>query len=221
MDTQKEKRISRVREMKNNLILDAALEIFSEKGFHDTRLEDIATEAGFSKASLYNYYKDKESIFYHLAVREYEQLIDRMEHDPIFSHDASKSFAENMRGFLSITFETFGKHFGFLMQVDELLFIKAIALHTPDPCCENEAPILDRFRKGHDRLDEIANEIITYALKTGEIETKLPLPLLSNTIAGLILGMLKAWRLKGEMDDIEETVEHLIDFLQFGFQAKK
>lgn len=218
MESQKEKRISRVREMKNNLILDAALEIFSEKGFHDTRLEDIAKEAGFSKASLYNYYKDKESIFYHLAVREYEQLIDRMEHDPIFCHDPEKSFADNMHGFLSITFDTFGKHFGFLMQVDELLFIKAIALHTPDSCCE-DTPIMDRFREGQSRIEEIAAAIIKSAIERGEIKTTLPMKTLSDTISGLILGTLKSWRLQGKMDDVSTVVEHLVEILQFGFKA--
>ena len=46
MTDNKEKRVSRVREMKNDLILDAALEIFADKGFHETRLEDIAQAAG-------------------------------------------------------------------------------------------------------------------------------------------------------------------------------
>ena len=60
-----------IRETKTNLILDASLEVFSRLGFHDTRLEDIAAAAGFSKDSLYNYYEDKEDIFMSLAIREY------------------------------------------------------------------------------------------------------------------------------------------------------
>ena len=63
-----------IRETKENLILDAALRVFSGRGFHGVRLEDIADEAGFSKASLYNYYKDKEAIFLSLALREHKRI---------------------------------------------------------------------------------------------------------------------------------------------------
>jgi len=59
----KEVRDQTVRDAKTNLILDSALKVFSEKGYHETRLEDVAAAAGFSKASLYNYYEDKEEIF--------------------------------------------------------------------------------------------------------------------------------------------------------------
>ena len=34
-------------------ILDAAMNIFSAKGFHDTKLDEIVTEASISKGSIY------------------------------------------------------------------------------------------------------------------------------------------------------------------------
>lgn len=40
-------------------ILDAALDLFTERGFSATRLEDIASRAGLSKAAIYLYFKDK------------------------------------------------------------------------------------------------------------------------------------------------------------------
>lgn len=43
-------------------ILDAALDLFSEKGFSATRLEDVASRAGLSKAAIYLYFKDKTSL---------------------------------------------------------------------------------------------------------------------------------------------------------------
>jgi AcrR family transcriptional regulator len=43
-------------------LLDAALELFVERGFAATRLEDIAARAGVSKATLYLYYRDKEDL---------------------------------------------------------------------------------------------------------------------------------------------------------------
>ena len=50
-------------------LLDAAIEIFFQKGFHATRLEDIAKQAGLSKGTLYLYFENKEAIFLALIER--------------------------------------------------------------------------------------------------------------------------------------------------------
>ena len=44
-------------------ICAAALELFAERGFAGTRVDDIAARAGVSKGTLYLYFKDKEEIF--------------------------------------------------------------------------------------------------------------------------------------------------------------
>jgi AcrR family transcriptional regulator len=43
-------------------ILAAALDLFTERGFNATRLEDVASRAGLSKASIYLYFRDKTSL---------------------------------------------------------------------------------------------------------------------------------------------------------------
>lgn len=44
-------------------LMAAALELFVEKGFVGTRLEDVATRAGVSKGTLYLYFDSKEALF--------------------------------------------------------------------------------------------------------------------------------------------------------------
>ncbi|WP_373504880.1 TetR family transcriptional regulator [Aestuariivirga sp.] len=43
-------------------ILSAALDLFAEKGFSATRMEDVASRAGLSKAAIYLYFKDKMAL---------------------------------------------------------------------------------------------------------------------------------------------------------------
>ena len=43
-------------------ILAAALDLFAEKGFSATRMEDVAARAGLSKAAIYLYFKDKMAL---------------------------------------------------------------------------------------------------------------------------------------------------------------
>lgn len=43
-------------------IIKAALDLFSERGFSATRLEDVAARAGLSKAAIYLYFDDKTAL---------------------------------------------------------------------------------------------------------------------------------------------------------------
>lgn len=50
-------------------LLDAALELFVEKGFAATRTEEVAARAGVSKGTLYLYYPSKEDLLKAVIVR--------------------------------------------------------------------------------------------------------------------------------------------------------
>lgn len=47
---------------KRELILSAAVKTFAEKGFHGTRVADIANEADIAYGLIYHYFKNKEEI---------------------------------------------------------------------------------------------------------------------------------------------------------------
>ena len=60
-------------------IVDAALEVFAEKGFAAAKLDDIARRAGISKATLYLYFESKEEIFRAVARAAVGSLIEAFE----------------------------------------------------------------------------------------------------------------------------------------------
>ena len=45
------------------LILDAAMKVFTQRGFDGARTEDIAKEAGINRALLHYYYRTKEKLY--------------------------------------------------------------------------------------------------------------------------------------------------------------
>src|SRR5688572_28918040 len=49
-------------ELRRTQILEAALAVFSREGFHATRVEAIAREAGLAKGTIYLYFPTKEAI---------------------------------------------------------------------------------------------------------------------------------------------------------------
>ena len=57
-------------------IVEAALEVFAEKGFAAAKLEDVARRAGISKATLYLYFETKEEIFRAVARAAVGSLVE-------------------------------------------------------------------------------------------------------------------------------------------------
>jgi AcrR family transcriptional regulator len=53
-------------------ILDAAMDTFAQKGFHKTRMSDIAETSGLSKGSLYWYFDSKDAIILNLLDKVFE-----------------------------------------------------------------------------------------------------------------------------------------------------
>ncbi|HEY0994608.1 MAG TPA: helix-turn-helix domain-containing protein, partial [Gemmatimonadaceae bacterium] len=58
-----EPRWRRLPEERPGQIIDAALEVFGERGLAATRLEDVAKSAGVSKGTIYLYFQNKEDLF--------------------------------------------------------------------------------------------------------------------------------------------------------------
>nr|WP_321454011.1 TetR/AcrR family transcriptional regulator [uncultured Carboxylicivirga sp.] len=60
-------------------IVNAAQELFNSFGFEKTTMTDIAKRLGISKASLYYYFNDKESIIRSLAIKEQERFVTELQ----------------------------------------------------------------------------------------------------------------------------------------------
>ncbi|MCD6436037.1 MAG: helix-turn-helix transcriptional regulator [Clostridiales bacterium] len=69
--------------VKEILIFKSAWELFSEKGFHDTKISEIAKKAGIGKGTVYEYFKSKEELVQKMIIfnleTAYEELIVEIE----------------------------------------------------------------------------------------------------------------------------------------------
>ncbi len=64
---------------KRDIILNAAVKVFAEKGYYSSRTLDISGEAGVAYGSLYQYFKSKEDILLSIYRENWDFLIKRME----------------------------------------------------------------------------------------------------------------------------------------------
>src|SRR5438105_1229229 len=87
-------------------ILDAAVGVFSSKGYHGTLVDEIAAEAETSKGGVYFHFPNKQAIFLALLDRLAHILRERVEvaveqqHEPIARAEAA----------LHVVLQTFGNH---------------------------------------------------------------------------------------------------------------
>lgn len=72
-------RRERERRERRASILDAAREVFADKGFDQATMDDIATAAELSKGTLYLYFKSKDALFIALVTRMMTVIIDDFE----------------------------------------------------------------------------------------------------------------------------------------------
>jgi len=60
---------------KRRLILDAAVRVFARKGYHTSRVGDIAEEAGIAHGLLYHYFSSKEQVLETVFRENWSELL--------------------------------------------------------------------------------------------------------------------------------------------------
>lgn len=63
-------------EQTRSLLLDAAEEVFAEKGFTPATLDDIAHAAGYTKGAIYKHFATKEELFLAVSDRYWRRYFD-------------------------------------------------------------------------------------------------------------------------------------------------
>jgi TetR/AcrR family fatty acid metabolism transcriptional regulator len=65
-------------ENKHQKILQAAIKVFSEKGFYNSRVSEIAKEANVADGTIYLYFKNKDDILISLFEEEFGKIVQNM-----------------------------------------------------------------------------------------------------------------------------------------------
>lgn len=63
-------------------ILNAAEDLFSEKGYYSTNSKQIAARAGVAIGSFYSYFKDKKAVFFEVLDRYNQRVMERVSLPP-------------------------------------------------------------------------------------------------------------------------------------------
>jgi AcrR family transcriptional regulator len=211
---QKETREQFVRDAKSGLILDAARKVFAEKGFHQTHLEEIAAQAGFSKAALYNYYSDKESIFLSLANRDFDHLLEALKNNL----NPQAKFIVNLEKNLQTVLSFFGDHFAFILATANF---RAMEKESRTKLTEYHEKLFSQFKRKFSHIIDIFTDTARAAKQQGEIKCDLDESVISRYIESLVRGVIFDWRMHGKKGDADAEISNLIAFISNGLMLTR
>ena len=89
-------------EEKRRRILDAAVRVFARRGFHTSRVGDIAEEAGVAHGLLYHYFSSKDEVLETVFRENWRELLERFEQVEASDEPAD----EKLRGLVKILLRT-------------------------------------------------------------------------------------------------------------------
>jgi AcrR family transcriptional regulator len=89
---------------KDNLI-QAALKLFEDQGYHTTKVSDIVREAGVAQGTFYLYFKSKEDMFRSIAEACLEQITVALQKDGALTGTDEEQYYGMMRRALEVYYD--------------------------------------------------------------------------------------------------------------------
>jgi AcrR family transcriptional regulator len=161
-------------------ILDAALNIFASKGFHDTRLDEIVEESSTSKGAIYFHFPNKERLFIAL-VDQFADLLERKVTEAIRQEEIGMA---RVRAALETCLDTFGRY----RRPAKILLVQAVGLGTT---FENKRiEVTDRFAG-------LIEGYLQEAIDVGDI-TPVDTEVVSYAWMGAVYSLVIRWVSTGE-----------------------
>jgi AcrR family transcriptional regulator len=133
-------------------ILDAAIDVFAEKGFHDTRVDEIVDLSKTSKGAVYFYFPSKQDIFLAIVDKFANLLAGRLE--KVIEQQASG--VERVSAALKICLQTFEQY----RSLAKVFLVQAAGLGVV---------FEDKQIEIHNRFARLIQEQLDCAVEEGDI----------------------------------------------------
>ncbi len=107
-----------IRTQKKELILNVALELFAENGFHATSISQIAKKAKISKGLTYNYFESKRDILDEIIKKGFNSIYSDFDlnNDGVLSEDEFRHFVKHSFDIMRENTEFWKLYFSLMFQ---------------------------------------------------------------------------------------------------------
>jgi TetR/AcrR family fatty acid metabolism transcriptional regulator len=177
---------SNVAEEKRRIILDAAVRVFARRGFHTSRVGDIAEEAGVAHGLLYHYFSSKDEVLETIFRENWAILVERIH----AVEESGEPAREQLRHVAAILLRTW-RH-----EPDVVRVLVREIVRSPEV-----GQRIDELEKPIDAIQRIVER----GQQTGEFRADLDPRLAGIVFYGGIDELLTGWVL-GRLPDGDDTV---------------
>lgn len=183
----------RHREFEPEVALDRAVELFWQKGFFDSSMDDLVSQTGVSRKGLYSVFGNKRELFL-AALNRYQQTFGRELFAPLRVEEAS---LENLQQFFQIIGQVAVSDHGHL---GCFVCNTAIDLAPHDP--EIQRNVLNYFNW----MQRQFTRVLTHAVQAGELPPDFEVDHYACFLVGTFEGVVVLARAKADTTFIDSLL---------------
>lgn len=185
-------------------ILDAAVKVFARKGFYQSRVSDIAREAGVADGTIYLYFKNKDDILISIFEEKMRSAISIFQQELSQREDA----LSKLKHFVHV-------HLDLFRQNPELAAVLQVELRQSS-----------RFMKEYKKIElkrflDLIGDIVKQGQEEGVFRKDLPLSLVKRFIFGALDEVISTWVSSGGKFNLMDYADALSDLFVRGLGTTK
>lgn len=168
-DSPRKRRMKRERKQRRDDIIKTAEWFFINQGYDQTMVDQIALKAGYSKATIYNYFDSKDDLFIAVVSKAFEKMFQLMENT---LHAQNVKYELLTLGNAYLTFVEEYPDYAGLFESGRLTLVigKMITKEeTNQPLTESEK----EFRYHQLKIEELMISVITETMKNSGVQAKI------------------------------------------------
>ena len=206
MNTEKMPRRERERLRHRALILDADIELFSEKGYQNVSVQEIARRAEFSVGALYSFFESKERLYESLVLSVAEEHHARL----LAALRREGEASAVLRGYVAER----GRLFTDNIKLVRLYFSETRALGSP-----MQSAVCEKVHELYHELVLEAASVIERGVREGAFREGDPYHM-AVALEGIINAFLFCWLQERERQPYEANVPVILDIFLRGAAAR-
>lgn len=175
-----------VQEKKEEIYRSAA-QVFFDKGYNNTTLQDIAKLCKMGRSTLYQYFKNKEEIFYEVAISFFSELVTKL--DTIMNQEDIDTPTKIKRMLSVFIFDPGADSQRFFQLTKVLMFLK-----------ESNSVFETKFKFFYLSVQDMFFQVVDSGIKSGEIK-----PCDTESMSIAIFGLAQSIILHTYMDSISDN----------------
>lgn len=194
----RQRRSAQIRER----LFRASLDLFAQRGFADTTVEDITNAADVGKGTFFNYFPSKDHLLLAFAEMQLAKL---------------QSIVENLRT-TGEPLPQFLRTLGIRMTEEpgrNPSMVRALLLANL-----SSTPVRDAMRINHARAHELLSEFVKIGQQRGELRSDLPPAEIAQVFRQMVFGTLLVWSIFST-DSLEHRIRISLDVLWQGLSPRE